>query len=123
MAKSRGAKTFDQIRQEATTWVVCQDSFIPVSGTDTGRRVIERLDSCPHEHEVVTLNLRPINLRAAYEHWTKNAYGIFFTDSDEMNVTGSVLRNAGRLWEDAPSQREVLSEMLERTYSWTLAHA
>jgi hypothetical protein len=57
-------------------YVVCEAAALPVASAAAGAELAQRLAAtCPCEHTVETVNLRPIDRRVAASHWRRHAWG------------------------------------------------
>lgn len=105
MAKRASSPTFEQEQQAASLWVVCEHAFVPVCSADVGAAVIAGLTGCTEAHEIVTLNLRPINYREAWAHHKANAYAHSCNLNEELRpatptVSGVVSRTVHPTYPD-----------------------
>lgn len=66
-------------------YVVCESAALPVASATAGVELAQTLPAtCPHEHTVETVNLRPIDRQVAASHWRRHAWGHGPAGEDRM---------------------------------------
>jgi len=66
-------RNFEHQARAESKWLVCETAAIPVATAALGEKIAAEL-SCECPHEVMTLDLRPINFGAAFDFHRAHAW-------------------------------------------------
>lgn len=85
MSRGQRVPTIEEQWLSQARWVVCETAALPVASAAAGETLAAGLAAtCPHEHTVETVNLRPIDRKVAASHWRRHAWGHGPEDEDHM---------------------------------------
>lgn len=120
-------RTFEDERRATSLWLVCRDAAIPVGSRELGEKVAAEMP-CSEHHEVITLDLRPINWRPLADHHARHAFAHSANSVTvgvlEPRCEGVLSRDAGRLFQndaaaDIPTADALLATMAEKAITLT----
>lgn len=76
MSRGRYVPTLEEQWLSQARYVVCETAALPVNSAVAGGELAAELAAtCPHEHTIETVNLRPIDRKVAASHWRRHAWG------------------------------------------------
>jgi hypothetical protein len=76
VSRGRHVATLAEQWLSEARFVVCETAAVPVASAAAGGELAQVLAAtCPYEHTVETVNLRPIDRQVAASHWRRHAWG------------------------------------------------